>query len=403
MATACNDVVDYNDHTEDLFSSHGAPVITAIYPAGDSVAVSSGDLNEMLHIKGENLSHVKSVTFNGIAVDVRSIYAESNDAWLKIPRRIPETVTDSLVYTTEKGSCRQTFHVSIPKMAVDGLYNDFCLPGEAVQVMGENFDLFGFGDSTVTTSTIVATNEQTGYRKVIPVDSITETYMGIVIPKDCPDNSTITFSWNAPDGAKQKSIPYRMTRDLLFTDYNGDLGWWGTLFKDARTDGTDEGDPESLGYQFFHIKGTFDAWSWNSDAFGLNWNRMDASANPDDYVVKFEVRTTSGNPFYHSKWNGKDNKATGGWMMSFYSGELNQDKDAHYIFDPYVDFGFTNTYGKWRTVAIPFRDLCKKGDMPKQDMWIALNIILQPNTDPDTEASQWNVDVCFANFRIEKK
>ena len=64
MAMAsCSDVVDIPSY--DPYSCDGAPVIEAIYDAQDvsetPQAITGGVLNQMIKIKGKNLSHVKSI------------------------------------------------------------------------------------------------------------------------------------------------------------------------------------------------------------------------------------------------------------------------------------------------------------------------------------------------------
>ena len=101
MAMAsCSDVVDIPSY--DPYSCDGAPVIEAIYDAQDvsetPQAITGGVLNQMIKIKGKNLSHVKSISFNGLEVDVRhAAYAESDFCNVTIPRKIPENVTDELI------------------------------------------------------------------------------------------------------------------------------------------------------------------------------------------------------------------------------------------------------------------------------------------------------------------
>ena len=189
-------------------------------------AITGGVLNQMIKIKGKNLSHVKSISFNGLEVDVRhAAYAERDFCNVTIPRKIPKEVTNKLVYTTEQGIVTVDFPVNIPNLQLDGLKNEFTLQGDKVQVMGDYFDLYGFSkDEELNTATITIHNDDLGYSEVIPTDSITETYMGILIPKDAPDNSLITFEWDGMDGRKTKTIPYRMSDQLMFSNMDGDLG-----------------------------------------------------------------------------------------------------------------------------------------------------------------------------------
>ena len=392
---SCSDVVDYS--VPDRTSNSGAPAISQIYDVQDTgyvAPLNGGVLNQMIHIKGQNLANAKKIRFNDVDVDVRQVYATTDEAWVKIPRVIPGVQNDSLVYETDKGTVKMYFSVSIPSVEIEGLKNEFALQGNQVQINSEYMDLYGFNDSTETSpAKVYIENVDAGYRKEIHCDSCSEKFTSIVIPEDCPDNSLIHFSWHEISGDKTATIPYRMTDQLMFGDFSGDLGWWNDWGKGLVTDGTKSGDPESLGFSFLRVKGTYDAWSWNSTGFGCNWRWLDASAHPENYVLKFEVATNSSNPFNNYGDNGASGSKNGGYNLTLQAGG-----EGRCQFDP-VSMGINNTYGKWITVSIPLTDVLKGGSLPTEaDQYIALEFVMQPNT-----ADAWNVDHCFGQFRIEPK
>lgn len=383
LTTSCSDVVNYEDDIEDIYSNSGAPVITAIYDVKDTKlenALQEGSLNQMIRITGNNLAKAKSVTFNGIEVDVRSIYATTTASYMKIPREIPEAVDNKIVYTTDRGTVTYDFRVNIPHMSCEGLANEFALPGESVQVKGEFFDLFGFSDSE-SDATITMTNEAEGYSKALEVDSLTEEYMGVLIPEDAPDNSVITLTWTEPGNvAMQKTIPYRYTRYMLFDDLNT-VGWWDGTPATYITDGTADGDPETLGWDYFRFKGYFPQWQWTQCGGGANWPDIDCTAAPADYVFKFEVCNSASYPFYDS--------AEYGYLFSLNGG-------TNYPWNPSSGMSY-NTYGEWKTISIPLDKVASNG-VPAPGTWSNFVLVMQPNTD-----GGWNVDHSFANFRIEPK
>lgn len=390
---SCSDVVDYKDNLEDKFASDGAPTITAIY-AADNVTgdpITEGVLNQMIVLKGQNLSHVTRCSFNGLEVDARQIYAESGRAYVKIPRKIPETVTNQLVYETEQGTTTKEFPIGIPSVELDGLENEFVKQGSKVRVMGDYFDLYGFtkGATAEKTTSIVITNAEVNYSQEIPVDSVTETYMGIKIPETCPDNSLITFSWSEMGQTKTKTVPYRMTKALIYGNFDGDMGWWNDWGKDLVEDGTSAGAPASLGYNYLRITGTYDSWSWNSTGFGANCPV--AVDDPANYVLKFEVNTNSLNPYYNNGDNGYSGTKNGGYMITLASG-------ARCQFDPVGRFGLSNTYGAWVTISIPLTEALGGAAMPEEGGWLQTEFVLQPNSNDN-----WAVDHSFGQFRIEPK
>lgn len=392
---SCSDVVDYS--VPDRTSNSGAPAISQIYDVQDTgyvAPLNGGVLNQMIHIKGQNLANAKKIRFNDVDVDVRQVYATTDEAWVKIPRVIPGVQNDILLYETDKGTTEINFPVSIPSVEIEGLKNEFALQGNQVQITSDYMDLYGFNDTTETSpAKVYIENVDAGYRKEIHCDSCSEKFTSIVIPEDCPDNSLIHFSWHEISGDKTVTLPYRMTDQLMFGDFSGDLGWWNDWGKGLVTDGTKSGDPESLGFSFLRVKGTYDAWSWNSTGFGCNWKWFDASAHPENYVLKFEVATNSSNPFNNYGDNGASGSKNGGYNFTLQAGG-----EGRCQFDP-VSMGINNTYGKWVTVSIPLIDVLKGGSLPTaENQFVALEFVMQPNT-----ADAWNVDHCFGQFRIEPK
>ena len=392
---SCSDVVDYN--LPDKTSNNGTPSIANIYDVQDTgyvAPLSGGTLNQMIHIKGQNLAQVRKIRFNDVDVDVRQVYATTNEAWVKIPRVIPTVQNDSLYYETNEGAVKICFPVTIPSVKISGLKNEFALQGNQVQLNAEYMDLYGFNDTTATSPvSVYIENVEQGYKQVIHCDSCTENFTSVVIPEDCPDNSLIHFAWHEVTGDKTATIPYRMTDQLMFGNFDGDLGWWASWHSDFLTDGTNSGDPQSLGYTFFRIKGSFDAWSWNSEGFGCNWKWLDASAHPENYVLKFEVCTNANSPFYNYGNNGASGSKNGGYNFTLQAGG-----SGNCQFDP-VSMGITNTYGKWVTISMPLTDVLMGGTLPTEaDQWMALNMVMQPNT-----ADAWTVDHSFGQFRIEPK
>lgn len=392
---SCSDVVDYS--VPDRTSNSGAPAISQIYDVQDTgyvAPLNGGELNQMIHIKGQNLANAKKIRFNDVDVDVRQVYATTDEAWVKIPRVIPGVQNDILLYETDKGTTEINFPVSIPSVEIEGLKNEFALQGNQVQITSDYMDLYGFNDTTETSpAKVYIENVDAGYRKEIHCDSCSEKFTSIVIPEDCPDNSLIHFSWHEISGDKTATLPYRMTDQLMFGNFGSDINCWNDWGKGLVTDGTKSGDPESLGFAFLRIKGTYDAWSWNSTGFGRNWKWLDASAHPENYVMKFEVATISSNPFNNYGDNGASGSKNGGYNFTLQAGG-----EGRCQFDP-VSMGINNTYGKWVTVSIPLTDVLKGGSLPTEaDQYMALEFVMQPNT-----ADAWNVDHCFGQFRIEPK
>ena len=210
---ACQDIVTYNDNYDDEMASSGAPVIDAVYDSKDRdklLPITDGNLEQMIVLDGSNLSRVRKVMFNDVELPVGEVYATAGSAYLPIPRQIPLEVNNKLYYETELGSTTYDFTVSVPLVQVDGLYNEFALPGTSVQLKGKYFDLYGFGGAN-STSTVKMNGVE------LEVDSISDKYMSVVIPEDAQDNSVIEVSYmGAGSVAHTEKIPYRMTDAIIW-------------------------------------------------------------------------------------------------------------------------------------------------------------------------------------------
>ncbi len=396
--SACDDIVEYNDNPYDPYKSDGVPIITGIYDAKTEKSeniISEGSLSQMIRIEGENLSHVKSISFNGIEVDKSHIYAESGKCLVTIPRKTPKQADNKLVYITEKGSVTYDFKVTFPSININNIENEFAKPGSTVLVCGD-FGLYNLGRDNMK---VYVGDKECSIGDTTFV-SDTQTNLMLTIPKDAPDCQGIRFVYTKPDGVQGETlIPYRMYQysimpqvigeDGLYTD---DLaGWWNNDTKEAFTDGTKSGDPESLGYHFFHIKGEYSAWCWQSFGWKTDWQNADATLHPENYELKFELWNEPSHPFYNSI---NDNENADGYIWSINDSpefEWNISRGTRY-----------NTNGKWVTISLPLSDVAGNGltqVVEGQQNFMNVNFVIQPCD----EENDWELDFAIANIRIQPK
>ncbi|MDO4703082.1 glycan-binding surface protein [Tannerella sp.] len=369
---ACQDIVTYNDGYDDGTISTGAPSVSGVYKYNDTDAqnpITKASFLDMIMLKGSNLSNVKKITVNNVEVPLSEVYARADAAYFPIPRVIPAEVTNKLYYETALGSTTVDFTVTVPQLKIERLYNEFALPGSSVQVVGEFFDLYGFGTGSDATASVSMNGT------AMKIDSLTEKYMSVVIPENAPDNTLITFTYMNGNTKVTQKVPYRFTKSVVWDlSQPSAYGFWAGT--EHITNGSGTNDPEPLYGPYIRIAGSFKSWSWNNlPCGGFNLD-ADIAANPADYLFKFEVCSASGNPFYDS---GK-------------AGYLIQLNGGQYAWNPSQTNSF-NTYGKWCTVSLELTEVATKG---LKSGWIGMFWILQPNSD-------WNVDHSFANIRIEKK
>jgi hypothetical protein len=111
--------------------------------------------------------------------------------------------------------------------------------------------------------------------------------------------------------------------------------------------------------------------------------------------VKFEIWTNSNFPYYSYGDNGLYGAHNGGYSITINNG------DPRRQFDPISEFGISNTYGHWMTVAIPLNEMISGSTLPTSEQWVNTELVLQPN--PVDGESPWNVDHAWGQFRIEPK
>lgn len=355
---SCQDIVTYDDDYDDGLTSTGVPVITKVTAVDNEEAELDGSaMGEMIAIHGSNLSNVKSIVFNDVATDVKTVYAVNSKILLPVPRVIPNEVTNKIVITTELGSVSRDFAVAIPQLFVEGLYNEFATPGDTVEVVGRNFDLYQLNAESGS----VFVNETE-----VTILKATADRLTIAIPEGTADNSTVKVVSPIEEPIV---VPFR---DWGLSIQNYLDGIWGDTEK-YLTDGSNPGDPDPLAgiAAFSRIKGNFEAWSWNVPfGYGFNLEDADMAANPQNYVVKMEVLT-------------KSNRALsiGNLIVGSYS------------WNPGAGGLAFNTYDAWRTVSFAVSDVFP--DL-KSGEWNNFSVVFQPSEN-------YEADFSFSNARIVKK
>lgn len=368
--TSCQDVVTYDENYDNSeLVSTGAPVIEGVYDADNTeTPLASAGLGEMVVLKGQNLSNVKVIRVNDREADLAEVYATAATLYFIVPETMPTDITNRLYLETALGSTEIDFKVDIPALEVNGLYNEFALPGSEVDITGRYFDVYGFGSENQN-----ATVTMNG--TALEIKEVTPTALTVVIPEEASDNSVIVVSYQGSEGVVTIQLPYRQTDQIVWNLSTPDnYGFWSGT--DLITDGANAGDPSPLYGPYFRVRGTYTAWSWNQLLCGGFNLDAEVAAHPEDYWLKFEVNSNAGTPFYDS--------GTVGYLIQINGGQ--------YAWNPSSANSF-NTYGAWYTVRLDLAAVATNGLTAG---WTNLYWIMQPNSD-------WTVDHSFANVRIEKK
>lgn len=367
VVCSCNDIVDYNDGYTPAgqIENQGAPVINGVYDVTDTELehpLTKADKGLTVRIVGQNLNHVQSVTFNTIAVDLTNSYTYADGAVLTIPSKICMAHENKIAYTTDKGSTSFDFIVNIPDLQINGLLNEFEQAGNWVTITGDNLDTYEFGSA----SKVYLGDQE------LETSDVTTTTMKVRIPENTPDNSIVTLKWQDVNGEnKTKDLPFRNTNALLFPNISDTRptvsgGDWKINVADNAI-------------HFMKGDAPLGQWSWNTVDMQANRQGLPDINNYDDYVVKFEIRNETENPFMDNT----NLKIVVNWG-SDYPVVLGDGKGL-------------NTLGEWQTISIPLSQAADPGKVPAVNSWLPIRFILQPGSD------NYVPNFYIANLRIEKK
>lgn len=377
LLASCNDIVNYKEGyvpAEDIPNS-GAPVITGVYDVSDvelTTPLTQGELEQMVTIVGMNLNAVQSITFNTVPCDMSNVYTMSTKAIVQIPSTLSMEHVNQIEYVTDKGTATYDFLIPFPELTVTGMECEFKNAGEAVTILGKNFDLYDFGNASKVT--LNGTE--------LAVSDVTSKSMKATIPTGTADNSKIVLSWADAEGTPlSATLVYRPTAHLLFGNFDdAEINIDGALKNhlSIEDDSQVSGATASLGYKHLHFTGNYSAWSWNTIDITRNMVEVEGDlSNLDDYVMKFEVQNAKSFP-------------------------MSTDTHLEFAFNWGDTYNWNigdgvgiNTQGDWLTITLPLAEMATKG-ISKPGAWQIFRIVFQPKTAMD-------VDFRLGNFRIEKK
>lgn len=358
LVTSCTDIVCYEEGYVPAceIENTGEPVITAVYDVADTAMttpLTEGEMGQMLHLVGHNLNHLKALSFNTVEADLKETYTFADGANVVIPNKLSLAHDNTISYTTDKGTCSFPFVIPFPDLTVGGAECEFVTAGSTMKIVGKNFDLYDFGESS---SVSIASQP-------LDIVGVSSAALEVTIPEGTPDNSSVLLEWENQMGESlSTTIPFRPTRNLLY----GDMTDVSMNVDGPVSVSKDEG--------YLHITGTFGAWSWNT--IDLSRNMIDVGTMDDlsEWLVKFEVKTADSYPLTE---------------VSPLQWSFNWSKEYRW------EMGTLNTHGQWRTVALPLAEMAGKG-IPSAGTWLTLRLIFQPT-------AEYDADFCIANIRLVRK
>ena len=362
VLSACQDIVDYDKIQKESEISTGAPVIQKIMLVDRETEITEADLSQLVLIQGTNLSGLKSIKFNDVEANLREVYVKAKEIIVPVPRILPGDVTDKVTVTTELGETSANLKINIPELVVNGLFNEFALPGDTTTITGDNFDLYQI-DSINAKLTIGD----------VPVNILgsTQKVLTIEIPKSIAAEEAV-LRIETPALKQPLNVRYRHTGTLV--NIQNKL-WLGEQWL---TDGTKLGDPKPINGQFSHIVGvTVGQWGWYDQIHGCNFptQDMDIIKNLGDYDLKFELNTEPNHPLSQMYIK---------FSMRF---------GIVYEWDLYKSGESLNTYGKWQTITLDAKTVMREL-YENHDNFFSIAI------NPSVEM---NLDFSLSTMRLVKK
>jgi hypothetical protein len=286
---SCTDIVKYDDHYDDGTAAYGPPVIRAVASVDNSVEMlDKVSFGQMIRLKGENLSRVKSLKFNDREADLSEIYALSHEIVALVPTSVPDEISNLITLTTEKGTTTFPIKIAFPDLVINGYSLEYGRTGDVVDVLGENFAIY---DLTPEKGNVRLNNEP------VTVVESTNSRLSFLVPYGVTDNAVLTLSsdrMTALLGAEPVEIPFRSSLlPLLDMGVAYSTNSFTAVFA---TDGSREGDPSPLvvGQWFSRFNKTPGSNSTNlviqHNMFDIPSNLLaDIKANPDGYDFKMEL------------------------------------------------------------------------------------------------------------------
>jgi len=374
--TGCKKDTALDDYTpDDRKENTGAPVISAVYDGADinlTSPITEGEPGQNLIIVGQNLNNLKSLKFNGIEADLTKTYTMSTKANVTIPSEFSEERINQIEYTTDNGMATYAFVVKFPTLRISHLSNEFAAAGTTVEIVGQNFDYYSFGQSGSNTSVTVNGSS-------VAVSYVSADALGIEIPAGTPDNSTVTIKWVDFYGVQQTaSVAFRPTKGILFADISKAQRDKTDQCVSIEDDSQVKSTKSALGTKHLHFSGTINSYAWVELSFSQNLPDIGDASKVSDYNFIFEVLNAEDHPLL-----GKGHEFAWNW-----------DWSNSYLWNPGNGYGL-NTQGKWKTIRFPLSEIAPNGIGSTGDE-MTLNIGFQPS-------EAYDVDFRMGNFRIQKK
>lgn len=311
-----------DNNSEDL---SGVPELISVSTTTDLMTpLTTCNLGDWIVIHGKNLRNVSRININGVEMNIRDSFLESDRITLQVPRALPETgePTNAIKVTSAQSTSELSINISIPNLIVTGLDNEWAAIGDTVKIQGGNFDIYD----------VTKENGQVSFADIMAeIVETTADYIKIIIPNGANKGDRIKIQ----SKAGTTSVPglYRDDRNL-FEGFESSFGWAGT--DNLVTDGTNTGDVAACNGKYLRIARMHNGEWFAFIANGYVWP-MEMWNHPEEWCLKFEIVTRE--PINE---------------------KFVQFDQTKYQWKPWSTTEF-NTYGKWKTVTLEMTDVLLDG------------------------------------------
>lgn len=341
----------------DSDNDSGVPELISVTTTTDfNTPLTSCNLGDWIVLHGKNLRNVSNIDINGVEINIRNSFLESEKITLQVPRALPEEgePTNKIKITGAEKTSELSVSISIPKLIVNGLENEWAVTGDTVKILGANFDIY---DVTKENGQVTFGNTDTD------ITETTADYVKVVIPNGAIKGDHIKIQ--SKNGTTPVPGLYRDDRNL-FEGFEGGFGWAGT--DNLVTDGTKAGDVAACNGKYLRIAKMHNGEWFAFIANGYVWPK-EMWDHPEDWCLKFEVVTQ---------------KPINEKFIQF--------DQTKYQWKPWTTTEF-NTYGKWRTITLEMTDVLLNGYTQDPNAGFLFQLSLNGGTNE-------MVDLGIDNFRL---
>ncbi len=364
VAFFCMSITSCKKNEEKFEAPKGSMVSTI---GNLETSINGGEMGDWIAVHGSNLKSTELILFNDVEADLKQIYFEKDIMYLQVPIKMPKEVTNKILLKTKGGEVTYDFSVSIPKLEMTNIFNEYTLPGDTIKLYGKFLKLYEVDSlNTVVSFGGVAS-------KVIEVG---ETYLTAKVPVNVQSNVKVKVV-NSKFNAVAVCTGYYQDKHHMITNFDADFPYTAEEGKQWVGEWPSP-KPTSNKYLRFEVEPA-------TYPNGLGWfylfkssveYTLDMVNHPEKYVLKFElnmkfpIQRTSFFFYYY-------------WAVA----PIGPLKGESF---------YVQTPGVWQTATIPLEKIIPMGNNASSSSY-SLNMRVE------NYAPVERVAMFFDNFRIYKK